>query len=98
MAASKGASLPDMSDKPAPEVEQAITKAREEGKSPSDAEKEANVAAGGLNDKALPPDASGAPIEEGIRQSQDMDHPAVDSQPRYGVSPDAAKIDFNDPS
>lgn len=98
MAATKSGATADMADKPAPEVEQAIAKAAEEGKTASDARKEANVAAGGYVGTSLPPDPSGATMEDELRQAQPMDHPAIDSQPRYGVPPDAVRQDFNDPT
>lgn len=82
---------------PAVLKEPAAQKTLKAGGTPSDAEKDANVAAGGSNGKSAPPDASGATIEVEVRQSQDMDHPAVDSQPRKGLPPVAMRIDFNDP-
>ena len=40
--------------------------------------------------------ASGAPQQ--IVPDVDMDHPAVDNDPRAGTTVNANKIDFNDPS
>ena len=43
-------------------------------------------------------EASGAVIEPAAKEAVDMDHPAVDNNPRAGVPADSNRIDFNDPS
>lgn len=43
-------------------------------------------------------DASGAFIEPEIKSRIDVDHPAVDNNPRAGTTVDQNRIDFNDPT
>lgn len=43
-------------------------------------------------------DASGAVIEPTIVERVDMEHPAVDNEPRKGQPVVANQIDFNDPT
>jgi len=43
-------------------------------------------------------EASGAIIEPAIAQGVDMNHPAVDANPRENSTPEMNQIDFNDPT
>ena len=78
--------------------DEVVKKAQEEGVTPSDAEKEQAVEAGGYKGESRPPGPSGSIMENDIRDDQPMDHPAVDSNPRFGVPKIAVKQDFNDPT
>jgi len=42
--------------------------------------------------------ASGAIIEPEIKEGVDLDHPAIDDNPRAGTSADQNKRDMNDPN
>lgn len=43
-------------------------------------------------------EASGAIIEDGAKKMVDVDHPAVDNNPRAGTTVAQNRIDFNDPT
>jgi hypothetical protein len=43
-------------------------------------------------------EASGAVVEEGALKKIDVDHPAVDNNPRAGTTARQNQIDFNDPT
>lgn len=43
-------------------------------------------------------DASGAFVEPEIKSRIDVDHPAVDNNPRAGTTVNQNRIDFNDPT
>lgn len=43
-------------------------------------------------------DASGAIMEPSVKSSVDVDHPAVDNNPRAGTTERQNAIDFNDPT
>lgn len=78
--------------------DEVVKKAQEEGVTPSDAEKQQAVEAGAYVGDSRPPGPSGSIMEDEIRDNQPMDHPAIDSQPRFGVPKEAVKQDFNDPA
>ena len=43
-------------------------------------------------------DASGAIMEPSVKTAVDVDHPAVDNNPRAGTTERQNQIDFNDPT
>ena len=43
-------------------------------------------------------EASGAIMEPGMKKAVDVDHPAVDNNPRAGTTVQQNQIDFNDPT
>lgn len=49
-------------------------------------------------DRTMESLASGALIEDGVKDTVDLEHPAVDDRPREGTSVASNLIDFNDPN
>jgi len=60
----------------------------------NDASKPGNTMQTGTADPLEP---SGAILEPDAAPEADLNHPAVDTEPRAGLPPESSQIDFNDP-